>query len=84
MDTWNRDMAAAPRDGTIVWVADPDCGAFIMRWNREGYNDTFAPYDIGIWEALDKSFTWSESRGMGPTKWKSADCPNGSVGWDSL
>lgn len=81
---WNFDMSQAPRDGTILWLADPDCGAFIMRYNPQGENEFFAPGDVGIWEAMDKSFTWRDTLSEGPTRWKIATCPNGSIGWDEI
>jgi hypothetical protein len=65
-----RDIATAPRDGTIVEVFDPDCGAFPMRWNPKGRNEIFQPYEYGIWEAPDGSITWSECKGCGPTLWR--------------
>lgn len=63
-------IATAPRDGRIIMVSHPDVGSFIMRWNPVGYNDTFAPYDIGIWEAPDGSFTWKDGGEDGPSHWR--------------
>lgn len=73
-------IETAPRDGTVIYVADPDCGAFPMRWNSEGYNDIFAPYDLGIWEMESGGMTWSESRDCGPTRWKPLE--GGCDGWE--
>lgn len=61
-------IATAPKDGRAIIVSDPDVGAFVMCWNPVGYNDTFAPYDIGIWETPDKSMTWRDGE-HGPTEW---------------
>jgi hypothetical protein len=65
-----RDIATAPRDGTLIEVFDPDCGSFPMRWNVAGSNALFQPNELGIWEASDGSMTWSEMQGFGPTLWR--------------
>lgn len=59
----------APRDGTPVIVADEDAGSFLMSWNAECENGLF-PDVKGFWEAPDKSMTWGEHDGYGPTYWK--------------
>lgn len=62
-----RDIDSAPRDGTVVIVFDPDCGAFPMRWVVDGVNP-LVDNPPGIWVASDGSMTWDASRGFGPTK----------------
>lgn len=69
MSEW-RDISSVPRDGTIVIVGTPDDEWFTMRWNAIGSNSIFQPEPVGIWEAPDGSFTWSEERGYGPTHWR--------------
>lgn len=66
----NQPIATAPRNGLSIIVGDPDCGEFVMHYNPTGGNTIFQPDEIGIWEAADKSFTWSEKRGDGPTYWR--------------
>lgn len=67
-----RPIKDVPRDGTIVDLMDPDVGSFIMKWNPDGYNAIFSKAgSIGIWEGIgEEPFTWDESRGAGPTKWR--------------
>ena len=63
-------MSTAPRDGRTVIVGDDDVGEFLMRWNVDARNDLFAPGVSGMWEAPDKSMTWTEHEGAGPTYWR--------------
>lgn len=67
-----RAMDTAPRDGTIIFVG-ADSEWFVMKWNPIGSNALFQPDPIGIWEAPDGSFTWSEDGGWGPTSWQPYD-----------
>ncbi len=71
-DAW-MDIQSVPRDGSIVWVGDPDVGQFVMRWNPSGSNSLFQPDPVGIWESPDECMTWSEDGGFGPTFWKQFD-----------
>ncbi len=64
-----RSMDSAPRDGTLVFVG-ADGEWFVMRWNPIGSNSLVQPDPVGIWEASDDSFTWSEDGGWGPTGWQ--------------
>ncbi|KTS09761.1 hypothetical protein SB2_11960 [Methylobacterium radiotolerans] len=64
-----RPIVTAPRDGTEIWIMDPDAGAFIMRWNAHQKNGLF-PGLVGMWAASDGSCTWQEADGFGPTWWK--------------
>ena len=66
-------IATAPRDGTLILVADEEVGCFLVRWNPTGSNAIFAPDDVGIWEAPDGSFTWKDSECHGPTFWSPYD-----------
>lgn len=66
-----RDIATAPRDGTLIQVFHEDVGSFLMRWNASGSN-ALVSQDIGIWEAPDGSFTWCEDDGHGPSHWRPA------------
>jgi hypothetical protein len=67
-----RGISSAPRDGTTVIVGAPDDEWFTMRWNPRGRNSIFQPEPVGIWEAPDGSFTWSEEGGFGPSHWRPA------------
>jgi hypothetical protein len=58
----------APRDGRVIWVMDESVGAYAMAWNATATNGLF-PGVVGFWEAADKSFTWSEHDGQGPSYW---------------
>lgn len=62
-------ISAAPRNGLTVLVADPDCGVFAMAWVPTAENP-FVGDVMGLWEAPDRSMTWSEHDGCGPTLWK--------------
>jgi hypothetical protein len=64
-----QDISTAPRDGTMIEVMDPDCGAFPMRWNPDGFN-SLVSIGEGIWECPGKNFTWSEDHGCGPSCWR--------------
>lgn len=63
-------IASAPRDGRVIVITDLETFAGPMAWNRVGKNELFQPSDLGIWEAIDGSLTWSEVRGAGPTHWR--------------
>ena len=63
----------APRDGRVIVVGHPDVGEFVMAWNPVGTNAVFAPGDIGIWEAVDQSFTWRSGPEDGPSYWYPMD-----------
>jgi hypothetical protein len=69
LDNDYQDISSAPRDGTVIEVMDPDCGAFPMRWNPDGFNALVSTSE-GIWECPGKNFTWSEDRGFGPRYWR--------------
>jgi hypothetical protein len=62
-------IETAPRDGTLIEVHDPDVGGAPMRWNPEGFNPLVSKKP-GIWETSDKSLTWCEDDGYGPTMWR--------------
>jgi hypothetical protein len=59
----------APRDGRVIVVTDHETFTGSMAWNASGTNPPFQR-GVGIWEATDRSFTWSEERGAGPTHWR--------------
>lgn len=59
----------APRDCAVI-IGDDDVGEFVMRWNPQATNAVFYPGVVGMWEALDKSITWSDASGYGPTYWR--------------
>ncbi len=61
-------IETAPKDGRVIIVAHDEMGAFEMAWNPIGTNPMFAPGEIGIWEAPDRSFTWRAGE-FGPDKW---------------
>ncbi len=61
-------IATAPRDGRVIIVGDPEVGEYPMAWNAAAANGLFAGV-VGMWEAADRSFTWDESNGCGPTGW---------------
>jgi hypothetical protein len=67
-----RPINTAPRDGTFVEVMadDEPRSIYVMRWNPAGYNGLVQPEPTGIWESEGNNFTWSESRGFGPTHWR--------------
>ncbi|TXN33920.1 hypothetical protein [Methylobacterium sp. WL19] len=62
-------IATAPRDGSVIWVMDPDCGAFLMRWSASTTNPMFSDA-TGMWLATDGSLTWCEDTDAGPTWWR--------------
>lgn len=64
-----RGIHTAPKDGTLIWVMDPDCGAFTMRWDDAQTNPMFSAA-TGMWVASDGSMTWCEDTDAGPTWWK--------------
>lgn len=62
-------IRTAPRNGLTVLVCDPDCGVFAMGWMADAENPLVG--DVrGLWEAPDRSLTWSEHDGFGPTLWQ--------------
>lgn len=67
MSEW-QPIETAPRDGRVIIVAHEEMGAFPMAWNPTGTNHLFAPGEVGIWEAPDRSFTWRDGE-FGPDKW---------------
>lgn len=73
MSDW-RPIETAPRDGSVIEVADPDEqeGPYEMRWNMAGFNPLVQAERGGIWEDPRGNFTWDESRGFGPTHWRPA------------
>lgn len=62
-------IETAPKDGTLIWVMDPDCGAFVMRWDDAQTNPLFSAA-TGMWVASDGSMTWCEDTDAGPTRWR--------------
>lgn len=69
LDTFH-PIATVPCDGRPVCLTYDGVEVHIMRWNPEGRNALVQGSIKGIWEALDKSYTWSEVGGCGPTHWK--------------
>lgn len=62
-------IATAPRDGRVISVIHDEVGSFWMAWNPAATNHLFAPGEIGMWEAPDRSMTWREGED-GPTHWR--------------
>jgi hypothetical protein len=62
------DIATAPRDGTVVRVG-ADSEWYEMRWHQFDADELVETDDDGVWEAVDRSFRWSEADGFGPTHW---------------
>ena len=62
-------IATAPKDGTVIWVMHPDCGAFLMRWSPNTTNPMFSNA-TGMWLATDNSMTWCEDTDAGPDWWQ--------------
>lgn len=65
-----KPIETAPKDGRVIVVMQDDCGSFPMAWNPTATNSMFAPGEIGMWEMIDKSMTWREGDGCGPTHWQ--------------
>lgn len=65
----NDNMIAEPRDGRVIIVGHPDVGEYAMAWNPAGTNELFAPGEVGIWEAADRTFTWRDGAEHGPSYW---------------
>lgn len=61
-------IATAPKEGRAIMVSHPDVGAFLMCWNPTATNHLFAPGEVGMWEAPDRSMTWKEGED-GPSEW---------------
>lgn len=66
-----RPIETVPRDGSVVIVFAEDVGSFAMRWNAAGFNPLVS-VNPGLWESEDRSFTWIEEFGHGPTHWRPA------------
>lgn len=71
MSAW-QDIATAPKDGRAIVVMHDDVGSFVMCWNPTATNSMFAPGEMGMWEAPDKSMTW-RSLEDGPSHWQPFD-----------
>lgn len=74
MSVPRNSMLTAPRNGLSIVVGGDDVGEYVMHWNPTGENALVQP-GIGIWEAADRSFTWSEADGMGPEWWRPLPSP---------
>lgn len=61
-------IETAPKDGRVIFVMHEDVGSFLMAWNPTATNWMFAPGEIGMWEAPDKSMTWRTAQD-GPSHW---------------
>ena len=59
----------APRDGTLIYVGDPDVGEFPMQWAHIQRNGLF-PGVVGMWAMSDGGMTWNEADYLGPTTWR--------------
>ena len=68
--TQKQSIASAPRDGSVIWVGDPDAGEFAMYWDAAARNLLLGDVQ-GLWVALCGGATWSEHDGFGPTYWRS-------------
>lgn len=63
-------IGTAPRDGTLIFVSNPDCGEFAMRWGHIQRNPLFAGDTVGMWVTPCGGATWTEAGGAGPTEWR--------------
>lgn len=61
-------IETAPKDGRVIVVMQEDVGSFLMAWNPTATNHLFAPGQMGMWEASDRSMTWRNDD-CGPTHW---------------
>lgn len=62
-------IATAPKDGRVIYVIHDEVGSFPMAWNHSATNHLFAPGEMGMWEAPDRSMTWRAGED-GPTHWR--------------
>lgn len=73
-----QDIGTAPRDGRVIFVMHEDVGSFAMAWNPTATNHLFAPGEIGMWEAPDRSMTWRAAQD-GPSHWMPYDLPGRDI-----
>lgn len=59
----------APRDGTLIYIGDPDVGEFPMQWAHIQRNGLF-PGVVGMWVMPKGEMTWNDADGFGPTVWR--------------
>jgi hypothetical protein len=74
IDRYNDGIArqpidSAPKDGTVIYVGDPDVGEFPMQWGTIQRNGLF-PGVVGMWVMSDGSMTWNDADDCGPTTWR--------------
>lgn len=67
-----KPIDTAPRDGTLIVVTAEDEPLYKMSWNQFGSNP-LVQAERGIWWGEGGGFTWSETRGHGPTHWCGLD-----------
>jgi hypothetical protein len=65
----NQPISSAPRTGLSIIVGAHGAGEYLMHWNAMGENP-LVQRGLGIWESLDRGFTWSEESLLGPTYWR--------------